>query len=402
MTRDTRTDVDPVGTRASRDVLPDLLRGLALLGIVVVNAPYLGSSTLGFPSEAVASGADAAAAFLVIALAQGKFFLLFSFLFGYSLAYVLRDDRPDGRARFRRRLLVLAAFGIAHAVLLFAGDILLTYAVLGVVLLRLARSTDRTVRRAARGVFLVGTLLLTAGLGLQAAFPQEIAAVDPAALAFDAGIAGATFGDAIALRAAVLPTVLGTVAFAQGPYALAAFLVGLLAARRRLLTDPAAHAPLWRRLMRIGLGVGLPVQLVATVLQVDAIRDGVPSGTAGSLGLLLGFVTAPLLTAGYVGLVATGVARRPDLMRWTWPAGRMSLTVYLGQSLLLVLVFGGLGIGPGLFGELGTAAVVSVGIATWVVLTALSAWWLRSHDRGPLEAVVARLTTPGGRRSART
>ena len=398
MTRDTRTGVDPTGTHASRDVLPDLLRGLALLGIVVVNAPYLGSSTFGFAPEAVASTVDAAVTFLVIALAQGKFFLLFSFLFGYSLAYVLRDDRPDGRARFRRRLAVLAAVGIAHALLLFAGDILLTYAVLGVVLLRLTRSPDRTVRRAARGVFLAGTLLLTAGLGLQAAFPQEVAAVDPAAVAFDAGIADAPLGEAIALRAAVLPTVLGTVAFAQGPYALTAFLVGLLASRRRLLADPAAHAPLWRRLLRIGLGVGLPLQLVAAVLQVGAIRDGVPSGTAGSLGLLLGFVTAPLLTAGYVGLVAAGVARRPELMRWAWPAGRMSLTVYLGQSLLLVLVFGGLGIGPGLFGELGTAAVVSVGIATWVVLTALSAWWLRSHDRGPLEAVVARLSTPGGRR----
>jgi len=401
MTRDTRTGPDPAATRASRDVLPDLLRGLALLGIVVVNAPYLGSSTIGFSSEAVASGVDAAAAFLVIALAQGKFFLLFSFLFGYSLAYVLRDDRPDGRARFRRRLLVLAVFGLAHALLLFAGDILLTYAVLGVVLLRLARRPDRSVRRAARGVFLVGTLLLTAGLGLQAAFPQEVAAVDPAAVAFDAGIADAPLGEAIALRAAVLPTVLGTVALAQGPYALAAFLVGLLAARRRLLADPAAHASMWRRLTRIGLGVGLPLQLVAAVLQVGAIRDGVPSGTAASLGLLLGFVTAPLLTAGYVGLIAAGVARRPELMRWAWPAGRMSLTVYLGQSLLLVLVFGGLGIGPGLFGELGTAAVVSVGIATWAVLTALSAWWLRSHDRGPLEAVVARLTTPGGRRSLR-
>jgi len=140
MTRDTRIDVDAAGTRASRDVLPDLLRGLSLLGIVVVNAPYLGSSTRGFSPEAVASTVDATAAFLVIALAHGKFFLLFSFLFGYSLAYVLRDDRPDGRARFRRRLLILAAFGIAHALLLFAGDILLTYAVLGVVLLRLARA----------------------------------------------------------------------------------------------------------------------------------------------------------------------------------------------------------------------------------------------------------------------
>jgi uncharacterized protein len=398
MTHDTRTDVEPAGRRASRDVLPDLLRGLALLGIVVVNAPYLGGSTLGFSSEAVASTLDAAVAFLVIALAQGKFFLLFSFLFGYSLAYVLRDDRPDGRSRFRRRLLVLAAFGTAHAVLLFAGDILLTYAVLGVVLLRLARSADRTVLRAARLAFVVGTLLLTAGLGLSAAFPEAATTVDPATVAFDAGIAGATVGEAIALRAAVLPTVLGTVALAQGPYALAAFLLGLLASRRRLLADPAAHAPRWRRFIRIGLGVGLPLQLVAAVLQVDAIRDGVPTGTAGSLGLLLGFVTAPLLTAGYVGLVAAGAARRPDLMRWAWPAGRMSLTVYLGQSLLLVLVFGGLGIGPGLFGQLGTAAVVLMGVATWVVLVAFSAWWLRSHDRGPLETVVARLSTPGGRR----
>jgi len=398
MTEGTRIDLDPAATRASRDVLPDLLRGLALLGIVVVNAPYLGSSTIGFSPEAVASTVDAVAAFLVVALAQGKFFLLFSFLFGYSLSYVLRDDRPDGRARFRRRLLVLAAFGVAHALLLFAGDILLTYAVLGVVLLRLARSPDRTVLRAARGVFVGGTLVLVVVLGLAAAFPEEAASTTPATLAFDADIAGAGLGEAIALRAAVLPTVLGTIAFAQGPYALTAFLLGLLAARRRRLADPAAHMVLWRRLMHVGLGVGLPLQVAAALLQVGALRSGEPYSTAASLGLLLGFVTAPLLSAGYIGLIAAGVARRPELMRWAWPAGRMSLTVYLGQSLLLVLVFGGLGIGPGLFGELGTAAVVLVGIATWAVLTALSAWWLRSHDRGPLEAVVARLTTPGGRR----
>jgi uncharacterized protein len=149
--------------------------------------------------------------------------------------------------------------------------------------------------------------------------------------------------------------------------------------------------------MRVGLGVGLPLQVAAALLQVGALRSGEPYSAAASLGLLLGFVTAPLLSAGYVGLIAAGVARRPELMRWAWPAGRMSLTVYLGQSLLLVLVFGGLGIGPRLFGELGTAAVVSIGVATWALLTALAAWWLRSHDRGPLEAVVARLSTPGGR-----
>ncbi|MDA2983876.1 MAG: DUF418 domain-containing protein [Actinomycetota bacterium] len=376
----------------TRDTLPDLLRGVALLGIVVVNAPYLGISAEGFSVASVASTLDAAVAFAVIALAQGKFYLLFSFLFGYSLSYVLRDDRPQGRTRYRRRLVVLAVLGVAHAVLLFVGDILLTYALLGALLLRFSRSDVPRLLRASRITFAIGAGLLVVVLGLAAAFPEEAAGTDPAVVAYDASMATATFTEATMLRLDGLPSVLGAVVFAQAPLAFAAFLLGLAAARRRLLAEPGAHVDLWRRLTRIGIGAGLPLQLVAAALQVSAIRAGTPYATTGSLGVMLGFVTAPLLSAGYLGLLAGRLARDPGFMRWSWPAGRMSLTVYLGQSVLLMLAFSGTGLG--LFGSLGTASVVAIGIGTWVVLTVFAALWLRRSDRGPLESVVARLTTP--------
>lgn len=305
---------------------------------------------------------------------------------------MLRDDRPQGRTRYRRRLVVLAVLGVAHAVLLFVGDILLTYALLGALLLRFSRSDVPRLLRASRITFALGAGLLVIVLGLAAAFPEEAAGTDPAAAAYDASMATATFAEATMLRLDALPTVLGTVAFAQGPLAFAAFLLGLAAARRRLLAEPAAHVDLWRQLTRIGVGVGLPLQLVAAALQVSAIRAGTPYAAAGSLGVMLGFVTAPLLSAGYLGLLAGRLARDPGYMRWAWPAGRMSLTVYLGQSVLLMLVFSGTGLG--LFGSLGTTAVVAVGAGTWVVLTVFAAVWLHRSDRGPLEYVVARFTTP--------
>lgn len=314
------------GAPRTRDTLPDLLRGVALLGIVVVNAPYLGSSAEGFSAASVAGTLDAVVAFAVVALAQGKFYLLFSFLFGYSLAYVLRDDRPSGRTRYRRRLVVLAVLGVAHAALLFVGDILLTYALLGALLLRFSRADVPRLLRASRITFALGAGLLVVVLGLAAglaaAFSEQAAVTGPAVVAYDASMATATFAEATMLRLGGLPAVLGSILFVQGPLAFAAFLLGLAAARRRLLADPGAHGDLWRRLTRFGIGVGLPLQLIAAALQVGAIRAGTPYATAGSLGVMLGFVTAPLLSAGYLGLLAGRLVRDPGFMRWAWPAGR--------------------------------------------------------------------------------
>ena len=93
----------------SRQALPDRLRGAALLGIVVVNAAFLGISADGFTTESIQGSVNRVTAFLVIVLAQGKFYLLFSFLFGYSASFILRDNSQPKTAYLRRLLVCFSS-----------------------------------------------------------------------------------------------------------------------------------------------------------------------------------------------------------------------------------------------------------------------------------------------------
>jgi len=113
----------------------------------MVNAPFLAISTYGYTPESVAAPLDWATAFAVIALAQGKFYLIFSFLFGYSANFIAPSKTPAGSRRFRRRLVGLALIGLAHAVFLFVGDILISYSLLGAALMLLFGRSDRTAGR---------------------------------------------------------------------------------------------------------------------------------------------------------------------------------------------------------------------------------------------------------------
>ncbi|MDQ1307031.1 MAG: uncharacterized protein QG671_2863, partial [Actinomycetota bacterium] len=164
-----------MATTTGRQVFPDRLRGVALLGIVVVNGPPLGISVDGFTAASLTGIADQASAFLVIALAQGKFYLLFSFLFGYSAAFILRDGSAGNRQRFARRLVGLGVIGLIHAVFFYIGDILITYAVLGVGLLALSRRSDRVLRHWA-------ALALAIGVALPFIMLGPMAELDPNAL----------------------------------------------------------------------------------------------------------------------------------------------------------------------------------------------------------------------------
>jgi uncharacterized protein len=377
----------------ARQTLPDLLRGIALLGIVIVNAPFLGISPEGFTAASTESVGDAGAAFIVIALAQGKFYLLFAFLFGYSTSFVLRGDRPEGRRRYGRRIVALAVLGVLHAALLFVGDILLSYAVLGLLLLLVSRRSDARLRRLVVGVFVLGTVFIVALMWFAAAFPESAA---PSSRFADA-LATGDFVTATLARLEALPETLLFVLVAQGTFAFAAFILGLLASRQQLLADPAAHPLLWRRLLAWGIGLGLPLQVVAAALVLGGIRADDPLSAWSAAGTALGFATAPLLAAGYVALVALLVARRPTALSWLWPAGRVTLTVYLSQSLLLSLLFSGYGLG--FFGQWGALAVVASGLASWVLLVAWANLWLRRFERGPLEALVARWSQPKPKRA---
>jgi uncharacterized protein len=377
--------------KPTREVLPDRLRGIALLGIVVVNASYLAISADGFTQASVDGVANRLTALLVNTFAQGKFYLLFSFLFGYSASFILRDNSKPNRRRYLRRLFALFLFGLAHAVFFFIGDILITYAILGLLLLAVSRRSDGALKRWTIAAVAVALFFILVVASLAAAFPEEGSGLGD----LEWALASGSFADAALARLEALPTVFFSVFFLQGPMAFAAFVVGLRASRVRLLADPGANLDLWRKLARWGWAIGLPLQAVAAALQIGAIAAGTPYSPAGAVALALGFTTAPILTAGYIGSIALLIHRKPRFLSIMAPAGRMSLTVYIGESALMSFVFTAYGLDY--FARWGAFPVVLTGIASWALLSVFAWLWMKRFSRGPLESMLSVIT---GRRRA--
>lgn len=376
-----------------RQDFADELRGFALLGIILVNAPSFAISSVGFTPAAVAGGLDRLVAFLTVALAQGKFYLLFSFLFGYSLSFAFRrdDDALDAR-RFRRRLLALGLLGVVHAVFFYLGDILFFYAVLGGSLLWLRRRSDRVVAwlAAASGVLwlVVLALFALASLAHPPASGAAVAASPTPPLPIDLALAVGSFLQAAAARLALWPASLALGAVLYGPSVLGMLCIGLLAGRRRLLEAPAAHAGLWRAGTRWALWAGLPLALLAAWLSVGPGAWLDAPGAREAIGLALGLAAAPLLTWGYVAWLAAAHRRWPGCLALLRPAGSMSLSCYLGESLLMSLIF--CGYGAGLFGRLGAAGTAGVAALVWLLVMLAARGWQRRGSQGPIEWLLAR------------
>ncbi|MET8526795.1 DUF418 domain-containing protein [Micromonospora sp. NPDC005172] len=366
----------------------DALRGFALLGIFVVNITFMAS---GYPGNlttdpAFSSVLDDAARLLSAVFVDMKFYILFSFLFGYSFTLQMKAAERAGAAfgpRMLRRIAGLLILGALHTVLLYSGDILMTYAVVGVVLLAMRRVRDRTVLRVASLLYGIVLLsLLASGFFVNSAafLPTRAEAMANAEKATAAMLGG--WGDVIGHHLSGLPLLVLQSATFQGPTALAMFLLGMVAGRRRLLAGVSGHEPALRRIQ----WVGFPVGIAGGVLYALGGGNGEP------LAVSVSAATAPLLTAAYVATLL----RMMHSPRWGFvrsalaPAGRIALTNYLGQSLLGLLIFTGIGLG--LAGSVSPVGTTGLAVLSYAVQLAVSAWWLRQHRYGPAEWVLRRLT----------
>jgi len=376
-----------------RDTFADELRGFALLGIVFVNAPFLAISAEGYSAASIASVFDRSAALLTVALAQAKFYLLFAFLFGYSLQYIVKDGTPQSVRRFKWRLVGLALIGAIHATFLFVGDILLLYAVLGVSLLWLRTRPDSFVLRAGVVAALLWLALLALLVVAAVVFPPPDASQDPARLAaqaLDTTMREGTFWQVAEARVTFWPWAAGFIATLNGLAVFALFCVGLVAGRRRLLSNPSAHAKHWQVCTRWGLGLGLPLGAISAWLAVGPGAEPATFGVRETGGIVLGFASAPVLTLGYVALLACLHLRNANSLALFRPAGRMSLTVYIAESLLLSLLFAGYG--GGFFGQWGAAAVALCALVVWLLLDGIAHLAQRRWRSGPLEALLRRFS----------
>ncbi|KCB41543.1 DUF418 domain-containing protein [Bordetella hinzii] len=369
----------------------DALRGLALLGIVVVNyqvfaLPYLGS---GLADPHFDRPVDRAVQMLIALLFETKFYLLFSFLFGYSFTLQLDAAHRAGAepgARLRRRLMGLMLLGLAHALLLYQGDILLAYGLIGLLLLRWRHWAPRRALFTALGLIAAGAgFWLAVGLltvdepwSAEALLTQQ-AEIVAAVAAYRGSVAQVIAQHWDDLTSEVWIMVFGV----QGPHVLAMFLAGMALGKRQALA--AAPSAVLRGLAWLAL----PVGLAGSALY--ALSTEPPWSPAWSLaGLGLGLFTAPLQTLGYGALFLLACRRWPAVQACFAPAGRMALSNYLLQSLAGAWLFTAWGLGG--MGEVSPAATLGLAAAVFAIQLPLSAWWLRGHAYGPVEWGLRALT----------
>ncbi|WP_258130721.1 DUF418 domain-containing protein [Achromobacter anxifer] len=373
----------------------DALRGFALFGILVVNigvfsSPFYGA---GVPDPAYSQPLDLAVRWLIAWLFETKFYLLFSFLFGYSFTLQMSAAERSQAAFapcFLRRLAGLALLGLAHAVLFYQGDILLTYALLGLALL-LCRRMDP--RRALRiSLWLV---VLTASLW---ALMGALSYLDPVPPEYKAQYYADALASIEAYRGTIATTieqhvkeltggVWFTVLFVQGPFAFAMFLAGYALGRRNALADPWREPRALWLLCALGLAPGLAgsaAYAFSTLPSAGAVWE-LP-------GLAADLLTAPLLSMSYAAALLLAMRTRPGarLAGWLAPAGRMALSNYLMQSVVCAFLFTGWGLR--LFGSVSPLAAFAIAVAIFAAQLPLSAWWLRRHAYGPVEWFLRALT----------
>lgn len=360
-----------------RNPAVDLIRALALIGIAIVNLPVMAlpfDAMLSLPEAAP----DRAAVLLVEWLFQAKVFLLFSFIFGWGMEIQSRSAERAGASfarRFARRLAMLAIFGILHAILVFAGDILLLYALLGLLAWAARGASPRTLLACAAALIPVAVLSIAT-----LAISLEDVPVPPATPSL-----GGSYVDTVLARLRDWPQIFVFLLLFQGPLALAAFLCGMAAARSGFFDTGNPAATRLQRVAPALLVAGLAVN--ALYILGDLLVDRAPvAALLAFCSLALG---GPLLATAYLGLILRH-ARQIRLPEFMVLAGRNSLSSYVLQGILAGLLFGGYGLG--LFGQIGQLALLPLALAIALASMALVAASARASGHAPLERLLRRVT----------
>ncbi|MEM8496005.1 MAG: DUF418 domain-containing protein [Planctomycetota bacterium] len=386
-------------TPKQRIVAIDVLRGFALLGILIMNIRGFAMVSAAYMNPLAAgpiSGTEQAVWWLGTLLADMKFMALFSMLFGAGmlLMYEHRDAAGKGSAGLHyRRMAGLLVIGLIHAYAIWFGDILVTYTLCGLWLFLLRKLWPWL-------LITLGVLMLMVGTGLNVFFglmlpswPAEDFAnmqsfVSPtAAMITDETVAmRGGWWDQMPYRAA-MSLEMQTFYFAVWGLWRAGrlMLLGMGLLKLGVLRGTAARRT-YLILIGVGFGVGFPL-IVSDLLRYPAEQRGeVDALFFGMIGNYWGSVFVAVGYASVIMLIVRGGALA-WLSRSLAAVGRMALTNYLAQSVICTLLFyGTLGHG-GLFGRVGWVEQLGVVAGVWALQLAWSTWWLGRYRMGPMEAL---------------
>ncbi|MFV0252427.1 MAG: DUF418 domain-containing protein [Beutenbergiaceae bacterium] len=383
---------------AARSLAPDLARGWMLLLIALANVPwflYAMPSGVVFAHPLEAQGVDLAWQLFSIVTIDGRSYPLFAFLFGYGIWQLYSrqagagTQQREAKRLLQRRHVWMIAFGAVHALLLWYGDIVGAYGLIGllVVWLFLDRA-DRTLRI---WCLVLGGLLALAALSsligaIALTLTPELQV--PATELPEPNAAGSYLAS-VGMRMSMwfIATVFQPIQMSV-PLAV---LLGILAARHRLLDDPGSHRKLLTRIALLGIAVGW----LGGAVSAAQFAGWTPLGADVAWGITYGHhltgVAGGIGYAAAFGLAAHAIQRRGagPFARALQAVGKRSLSNYLGQSLVFAPLLCAWGFGLGAVLSPWQAAVLA--LVTWLILLGVSAVLEQQGKRGPAEWLLRRL-----------
>lgn len=376
----------------------DVLRGVALFGILLINvnmlhSPVMYKQLLGL--DLWTTTWEQTTYVVVNFFVQGKFYALFSFLFGYGFyIFMTRAEQRMERSSKRlyvRRLSFLFGLGLVHIIFFWWGDILTWYALVGMLLLAFFKQSPKVLLSWAFGVIALymtlNLLLLGSIMQMPATSSTDIGADSYYAdmLASSYKLYTGSYLDAMAQRLVDMMFYLPQVTLAAIFTVLPMFLFGLYTANKGWLADVKKHIRKIRAIwfVTLILGFGLTFLKEWGLSGVDASVVTMHD-VYHLLGMLIG---DPALCFFYISSVVLLINDVPKLRLWNWlaSAGRMALTNYLLQTMICTTLFYGYGFG--LYGKVGAIEAYLIAIVIFITQLCLSHWWMRRFAYGPLEKI---------------
>jgi uncharacterized protein len=369
----------------------DVVRGVAVLGILLLNILSFGLPEAAYVNPRAYGGwhgADLAAWLVNFVLFDGKMRGLFSFLFGASMLLVIERAETKGEdaaSVHYRRMGWLLAFGLAHLWLVWKGDILAHYALVGMLAFGL-RDLPAWRMLVLGGLLIAATTVLSATIPVAVFHGQAIEAlagtfgVPPAAdIGRELAVHRGGYAGLLRARFAEHATTPLTMLWLYGPETLAYMLFGMAALRSGMLRGEWSRER-YRRWLCLCWSIALPVELAIAAWLVFAQFDLFPV----ALGAwTLTVPVRPLMIAGWICLILLLASPGGALTTRLAAAGRMAFTNYLLTSLICTSLFYGYGLGW--FGHLSRWQLYPVVAALWAAMLLWSKSWLSRYRFGPFE-----------------
>ncbi|WJF85438.1 DUF418 domain-containing protein [Bacillus subtilis] len=363
----------------------DIVRGFALLGIIIVNYFLIVDSVKGFEMAS-----DDVLHKLVSWFAEGKFVTLFSFLFG--VGFMIFMDRAAQKVEspnklFARRLSILLGFGILHITFVWVGDILAFYVVSGFLLLAFYKRTAKTVLRWI--IALIVFQFLTPVFTMLYNVINTAGSKKPNFSEFTLfSHSSLTYMESISTRWTDMVTMAaGSFSMIYSMFLM--FLLGVYFVKMEFFKDMEAKKPIWKRIWIIST-IAFLITQSSILLDMFNLSENMLWKDISSVLGQNGGLTGSMFYMSTFAMLFLYVPQLRDPMMIFTKVGRMSLTCYLLHSIIGTVLF--LRYGFGLADHIQSAGTFMFSLAVYFVLMSFSTLWLKRFRYGPMELVWRKLT----------